>query len=501
MDIQLLFGNPKHANKKKTRKSKKQKKKRGSFVKHNRKEKASMAKRKKRKSHHKLANPGLHGHRRKHKNPDRKHHRKHHRKHRNPAFHLLNEQGQMEKTIQFPAQSAINRLEHLVKKGREALAKTSPGALQNQLNIRMRYLDDALVKYKKIAEEARDAARYHKRQGGNVKLEAVTEFDKNLSSKLDQLAKFVAEAQKQTGGEVVAKKHKAKHARKRKAKHARKHKAKHAKKHKVKKHHKVKHARKHKSRHSRKSSRRHKALRSAHRKAASALKTVSVIKKMKKGHSRKVSVSGKKMTLKRTNPDGGNMTKEVKLIGHSGAEVGGLALGGAAIAVLNKLVNQHLPQVSQMLSKVPVVGPTLGEVAVPGVLAVLAHKYVKGEAAKQVTKGVIGAVVVKAASGLVENMTKKSVTASTPVSGVLAFPNRRGMGDVLAMPSGKADFDLGAMPQLGNIPQLGGVPTVATAQDFGYRPDQMNYEADFNGVPVREGFGMDGSDGSEGQLG
>lgn len=203
--------------------------------------------------------------------------------------------------------------------------------------------------------------------------------------------------------------------------------------------------------------------------------------KMKKGQSVRLLAGNptRGFKIKRTNP-GGIMDQFDKYTGHSVAEAGSLALGGALYGAVNSATAKYAKPVHNILAKVPVVGSSLPTLLVGAVLNYLGEQ--RGiKAASVLGKGLIGASIV----GM-------GVNASRMVPGL------NGLGGIDYTLEG-ADFGgFAQLPEgMGDEGDFGGIDYTMegidyTMSGYGDESDYGSDEADFGEIP--EGMG-------EGQMG
>lgn len=188
---------------------------------------------------------------------------------------------------------------------------------------------------------------------------------------------------------------------------------------------------------------------------------------MKKVQAKKRSKKRKHRSKMRNNPFGGNsiMAKQIPYgVNHTVAEVGALALGGALIEGISAAVEKMLPSVKAMTDKIPG-----GEVILP-LLAGIGLGNVKNGHAQMIGKGLVAASVVTLGTDIATKVTGRVPLATPTLGDVTRFAAMRGLGIVDVSREGKADYDLAGVTGYHR-----------TRADFGYRPDQLNYAADFNG--------------------
>lgn len=205
---------------------------------------------------------------------------------------------------------------------------------------------------------------------------------------------------------------------------------------------------------------------------------------------RKIKRRGFKSLRRKSNPLGGVMNKIEQALGHSMAEAGSLALGGALYGVVNSSTAKYLPKVHQTLAKVPVIGTALPTLLVGALLNHLGQRQ-KINALSILGKGLVGASVVGA-----------GVNASQMVPGLRPATLKgvdytmEGLGE-----GGEADF--GAYDSLPDGLGEGG------EADFGgvdYTMEGVDYTMEGYGEGGEADFGDDGYDGEpegmgDGQMG
>lgn len=367
---------------------------------------------------------------------------------RNPAFKVG------ESYHWLPGKEAVTKTKAAVKAVRGLLKQAKTPGKKNRIRVLGNQLFSASKRWDEKTKETYAAVKAGKVKGDKVTYFPVSTEDKKnldaLNSALKALKSGKAsgspEAKKIASGmaklaaaeAAIAKASKkgpkvAKKKRKKKAKKAKTHKkAKRARKpRKAKKAAAPKKARKkarRKSRKGRRYSSKHKA---AHHKIGESIDRLG---KGKSAHVRHKGHGKKARTYKvrRINPSRkrnpgeimlgkANAVKDalVKKTGHSGAELGGLAAGGALIAVLPKIVDSISAAIGM---------PSLGtyarqyygnSVLIPLALGMAVNHYAKGDKAKAIGSGIAAAAVVNA--GIAATQYVASM-AGMPLSGYVAAP-------------------------------------------------------------------------------
>ena len=216
--------------------------------------------------------------------------------------------------------------------------------------------------------------------------------------------------------------------------------------------------------------------------------TVAVTENPKR--KRKLNRRGYKSLRRKSNPLGGVMNKVEKALGHSMAEAGSLALGGALYGVVNSSTAKYLPKVHQTLARVPVVGTALPTLLVGALLNFLGERQ-KINALSVLGKGLVGASVVGA-----------GVNASQMVPG-LRPATLKGVDYTMEGYGEGGEADFGAYDSLPDGLGEGG------EADFGgvdYTMEGVDYTMEGYGEGGEADFGDDGYDGEpegmgDGQMG
>lgn len=181
-----------------------------------------------------------------------------------------------------------------------------------------------------------------------------------------------------------------------------------------------------------------------------------------------------------------------RFTGHTVAEAGSLALGGALYGVVNTSMARYAKPVHNILAKVPVVGSSLPTLVAGALLNYLGER--QGIAALQtVGKGLVGASVV--GMGVNAAQMIPGLKGASPVSGVDytlegddygTLPEGMGEGDEADF--GGVDFTMEGHGQMGDDDYAG---VDFTMEGYGDEAD-FGDDADFGTTP--EGLG-------EGQMG
>lgn len=362
-------------------------------------------------------------------------------KKKNPAYKIKDKAGNLVETIAFASPKTLSR----VVKEAKAKSRVSPGdskITKKRKKKLGKYIVKQAKKMKRGAQEAKLKAHLAKKEGHKVKYVPFVKGDAELKEQLLKMKKGKSMAKKKRKKKKVSKKGKKKASKKLVSKVRRK-----------------------KRRSSKKAP---SAKSSLKRKMKRALKLQNKIDRMKRGQKIRHRKGKKKYITVRHNPNGGSMGKEIKYLQHSVMELGALAAGAAALKGIDVILAKMAPTLYAKVQGLPL---GLGKAGV-GVAVGALLSQVKNAQAKAIGKGLVAASVVSgtidAASGLMPQ------ALPVAMSGVSYYPDS-GMRGVKEAPCGKADFE--------GVPK--GLEAHQSPVDFGYRPDEMNYVADFNGEPEK----------------
>jgi hypothetical protein len=493
VEIQYIFGNPRRGTKK------------------------ALASKKKSRKNKKTTNKSSKGQTmaKKSKSRKMKHRKVSLRKNKNPVHFLIKSKGTVvgpkgmvkkgitgrTKSVFMPSEKAKLKKEYKMLGG--MLTGLRKRFAEEKGNSKLRSaIAESVTRIRGEQKKLARAMNLHRKNSRSVKkaLEAAQKHGSTVAgvTTTQSINKFLGEKETKVAKKKSRKKGKAKKAKTKKAKakkvktkgEAKKAKAKKVKAKKVKTKGKAKKAKTKKA----KTSRRKKRKSSSRRKTSARAKvltnkkiqykmsTIEPRAKKKKSKKVKYKVRGKKrtvlMSLKRLNPFGGNMNKQLKdFTGLETKEAGYLVGGSVASDLIEKLSRKYLgAYIGQLDSMVPG-GVKAVNALVVGAVAAATHKYAKNTHAKEMARAIIVAQIVKLGSSLTDMVAKPlglSGVDYTPLNGI---------------PYGLRGVDY--TPLSGRSPQMAGVNFIpslsgATAQMAGATP-QMGYGADF-------GAGYDVSD-------